>query len=290
MAGTVPMTVSENPQVRQTASATAFAQLDAHNQSNSQTESLPCRACTTNNLGCRKRVLEADAPDANRLTLSSAPWPGGRRDPVGYAELNARGIDYTGTSVATAKEDGQFEIDVRPNSELQLVAVSDDESSDAMTISSGDANMSSERCLVVLGERGLSDSPIQIEGETGTVDICVRDHECEDGDAIGVDVEGRNIFTGELVNDAMCSVLEVEAGRDYVIELTALNGTGFKGACNFADANTGEIRVSGLNVETQIWRHREGAGSQARIVVTTGIPQPFTIMPTPPDATVRFWE
>ena len=212
----------------------------------------------------------------------------GDGDPVGYAELTARGIDYTGTSAATAKEDGQFEIDVRPNSELELVAVSDDESSDAMTISSGDANMSLERCLVVLGERGLSDFPIQIEGETGTVDICVRDHECEDGDAIGVDVEGRNIFTGELVNDAMCSVLEVEAGRDYVIELTALNGTGFKGACNFADANTGEIRVSGLNVETQTWRHREGAGSQARIVVTTGIPQPFTIMPTPTDATVRF--
>ena len=41
-------------------------------------ESLPCRACTTNNLGCRKRVLEADAPDADRLTLSSAPWRSAR--------------------------------------------------------------------------------------------------------------------------------------------------------------------------------------------------------------------
>ena len=47
---------------------------------------------------------------------------------------------------------------------------------------------------------------------------------------------------------------------DYVIELTALNGTGFKGACNFADANTGEIAVSGLNLETQVWRHRGGCG------------------------------
>ena len=78
MAGTVPMTDSENPQGRQTASATAFAQLDAHNQSNNKMESLPCRACATNNLGCRKRVLEADAPDANRLTLSSAPWRSAR--------------------------------------------------------------------------------------------------------------------------------------------------------------------------------------------------------------------
>ena len=75
---------------------------------------------------------------------------------------------------------------------------------------------------------------------------------------------------------------------DYVIELTALNGTGFKGDCNFADANTGEIRVSGLNAETQVWRHREGAGSQALIIVSTGVPQPFTIVPAPPDAAVRF--
>ena len=46
--------------------------------------------------------------------------------------------------------------------------------------------------------------------------------------------------------------------------------------------------MRGLNAETQVWRHREGAGSQARIVVTTGMPQPFTIVPTPPHATVRF--
>ena len=214
----------------------------------------------------------------------------GDGEPVGNAELTARGIDYTGTSSAIANEDGQFEIEVRPNSELELVAVSGEESSDAMTISTGDGNLSLDLCLVVQGERGLEDFPVQIEGETGTIDICVRDHECEDGDAISVDVEDRNVFSGEIVNEAMCSALEVEAGRDYVIELTALNGTGFKGACNFADANTGEILVRGLNAETQVWRHREGAGSQARIVVTTGIPQPFTIVPTPPDATVRFVE
>ena len=126
---------------------------------------------------------------------------------------------------------------------------------------------------MVLDERGLEDFNVQIEGEAGTLEICVRDHECEDGGAISVDVDGRNVFTGELVNAAMCSTLEVEAARNYVIEVTALNGTGFKGACNFADVNTGEIRVNGLNTETQVWRHREGAGSRARIVVTTGVPQ-----------------
>ena len=212
----------------------------------------------------------------------------GDGDRVGYAELTARGIDYTGTSSAVADADGWFEIEVRPNSELELVAASDGATSDAMTLSSGDGDFSLELCLVVQGERGLEDFPVWIEGETGTIDICVRDHECEDGDAIDVDIDGRNVFSGEIVNEAMCSALEVEAGREYVIELTALNGTGFKGACNFADANTGEIRVSGLNVETQVWRHREGAGSRARIVVTAGVPQRFSIVPTPPEATVRF--
>ncbi len=209
-------------------------------------------------------------------------------NPVGFAEITARGIDYTGTSSTTADDAGRFEIDVRPESELELVAVSDEDSSEAATVRSADADTALNNCLVVLGEVGLSDFPVQIEGETGTVDICVRDHECEDGDAISVDVESRNVFSGELVNEAMCSALEVEAGRDYVIELTALNGTGFKGACNFADANTGEIVVRGLNAETQVWRHREGAGSQARIVVTSGVLQPFTIVSTPVDATVRF--
>ena len=98
-------------------------------------------------------------------------------------------------------------------------------------------------------------------------------------DAISVDVEGRNVFTGELVNAAMCSALEVEPGRDYVIEMTALNGTGFKGACNFADVNTGEIQVSGLNVDTQVWSHRGGAGSRARIVVSSGVPPSITRVP-----------
>ena len=208
----------------------------------------------------------------------------GTGDPVSYAELTARGIDYAGTSSVIANDVGRFEIEVRPNSELELEAASDEESSDAITISSGDGDMSLGSCLVVQVERGLKDFNVQIEGEAGSLDICVRDHECEDGDAISVDVEGRNLFIGELLNAAMCSTLEVEAGRDYVIEMTALNGTGFKGACNFADVNTGEIRVSGLNVETQVWRHREGAGSQARIVVSTGVPQPVSSVPAPPVA------
>ena len=143
-------------------------------------------------------------------------------------------------------------------------------------------------CLVLMGERGLSDFDVRIEGEAGTVQVCVRDHECEDGDEISVDVEGQNLFSGEIVNDWVCRDLDVEAGRSYAIEMTALNGTGYKGACSFADVNTGEIRVSGENVETQVWRHRGGSGSLAQIVVTTAVPQPFTVVPTPKIADVSF--
>ena len=211
----------------------------------------------------------------------------GNGEAVSYAEIAARGIDYTGTSSATADGNGRFKIRVRPDSEVELVAASRDESSEAMTIATGEEDTSLAECLALQGERGLADFPIQIEGESGEVEVCVRDHECEDGDAVSVVVQGNNVFSGEIVNEPVCRTLEVEAGKDYVIELTALNGTGFKGACNFADANTGEIRVSGLNTETQVWRHREGAGSKVRIVVAAGVLQPFTIVPTPPDATVR---
>ena len=64
-------------------------------------------------------------------------------------------------------------------------------------------------------------------------------------------------------------MLNVWAGSVYMVELTALNGTGYKGDCNFKDANTGEICVTGENVETQVWRHRGTAGSMAGIIVET---------------------
>lgn len=47
----------------------------------------------------------------------------------------------------------------------------------------------------------------------------------------------------------------------------AVNGTGRKGNCSYANVNTGEIRVEGKTGETQSWRHRGGAGSSANIIV-----------------------
>ena len=189
--------------------------------------------------------------------------------PVKYAEVTARGKDYVGSSSATTDVDGRFEIAVRPDSELELSAAADgplySDARSMRTESADDISLSS--CLVVTGDQSIQDFPMEITGTTGSLEICVRDHECEDGDKIKVDVEGRTIFSGEIGNDWACHTLEVRAGQSYEVEMTALNGTGYKGNCSYADKNTGEIRVAGENTETQVWRHRGGTGSKAQIVV-----------------------
>lgn len=190
--------------------------------------------------------------------------------PVKYAEVTARGKDYVGGSSATTDVDGRFEIAVRPDSEIELSAAADGSVySDARTMRTERVDLSLGKCLVVTGDQGIRDFAITIKGATGSLEICVRDHECEDGDEISVDVEGQTIFSGEIINDWDCQTLEVHGGEIYVVELTALNGTGYKGNCSYIDENTGEIRVTGENIETQIWRHRGGAGSKARIIVET---------------------
>ena len=194
--------------------------------------------------------------------------------PVKYAEVIARGKDYVGSSKATTDVDGRFEIAVRPDSELELSAAADGSVySDAQMIHTERDDMSLDGCLTVTGDQGLRDFPMKIRGTTGTLEICVRDHECEDGDAIRVDVDGRSIFSGEIVNEWDCQTLEVRGGERYEVELTALNGTGYKGNCSYIDENTGEIRVTGENTETQVWRHRGGAGSKARLIVETTKPR-----------------
>ena len=114
----------------------------------------------------------------------------------------------------------------------------------------------------------IQDFHTRISGDSADLQICVRDHECEDGDIISVTVDGRMVFSGEIDNDWSCSVIDVRAGQRYSVELLAINGTGRKGNCSYRDANTGEISVEGENIETQSWRHRGGAGSSAEIIVT----------------------
>ena len=195
--------------------------------------------------------------------------------PVRNAEVTARGKDYVGSSKATTDANGRFEIAVRPDSELELSAAADGSVySDARTMRTEGNDLSLGSCLTVTGDQGIRDFPMKIKGTTGSLKICVRDHECEDGDKIRVELDGRSIFSGEIDNDWDCQTIEVQEGERYEVELTALNGTGYKGNCSHADANTGEIRVTGENMETQVWRHRGGAGSKARIIVET-IKPPF---------------
>lgn len=101
------------------------------------------------------------------------------------------------------------------------------------------------------------------------VQICVSDHQCEDGDRISVDVNGSTVFSGELFNREQCVTAPVRAGVNS-IRLFALNGTGYKGACSHADVNTGRIRVVGSTSATQSWSHSGGTGSSANLNVTVG--------------------
>ena len=102
------------------------------------------------------------------------------------------------------------------------------------------------------------------------VEVCVRDHQCEDGDQVRVSVNNRVIFSGELFNAWKCRRVPVQTGNNS-IQMFAINGTGYKGNCDHSDANTGEIRVrGGSNSNTQSWRHAGGTGSSAWINVNIG--------------------
>ncbi len=113
----------------------------------------------------------------------------------------------------------------------------------------------------------IEDFHIAVPPTDQTVRVCVRDHECEDGDRVRVSVNGSILLSGEIVSEWACGSVPVSAGRNR-IELYAINGTGRKGNCSYGDVNTGELRVEGQSTDTQTWRHRGGAGSSASIVVT----------------------
>jgi hypothetical protein len=77
-----------------------------------------------------------------------------------------------------------------------------------------------------------------------TVDVCLRDTQCEDGDILDITVNGTAVVRQELFNASSCVSIPVNPGVNYV-GVYAVNGTGFKGNCSFADANTGEVTVKG---------------------------------------------
>ena len=115
--------------------------------------------------------------------------------------------------------------------------------------------------------RNIRDFRISVPASPYDVRVCVRDHECEDGDRVRVSVNANELLGGEITNDWQCETVILHEGR-HDIELYAINGTGFKGNCSYIDENTGELRVTGNDSQTQSWRHRGGKGSKANIVVT----------------------
>ena len=113
----------------------------------------------------------------------------------------------------------------------------------------------------------IRDFRISVPDSPYEVDVCVRDHQCEDGDRVRVSVNGGVLLSGEIFNTWQCRTVSLREGR-HEIELYAVNGTGYKGDCSYADGNTGELRVTGQDSQTQSWRHRGGRGSSAGILVT----------------------
>ena len=189
--------------------------------------------------------------------------------PVDGAEVTARGVTYTGTSSASTDVTGRFEVRVRPESTVAISVNAPESMSEDFPVETTQEDLVLEECLELQTNAPLQDMAISIQGRAGEIEICVRDHECEDGDEVSVQFERTTLFSDAISNDWECQSVAVEADRSYPIELLALNGTGHQGACSFADVNTGQIRVSGRNVATQTWRHRGGAGSRANIVVKT---------------------
>ena len=103
-------------------------------------------------------------------------------------------------------------------------------------------------------------------GDPVRIEVRVRDHACEDGDRVSVQVDRgtfwEEIFNGEIFNRWQIRHFDATVGYHYTIVAIALNGTGFKGNCNHADVNSGELFVgySGRS-ETATWLAPGGDGS-----------------------------
>ena len=117
-------------------------------------------------------------------------------NPVYGAQVTARGLDYVGNSEARTNADGSFELQARPDSEVELTADAEPLVGAASTIRTGTSDSVLAECVVIESGQGLSDFNAQISGATGDLELCVRDHACEDGDKIAVEVAGRSVFSG----------------------------------------------------------------------------------------------
>jgi hypothetical protein len=109
-----------------------------------------------------------------------------------------------------------------------------------------------------------------------SLQICMRDNECADGDVIGILINGSMVLQRELFTAPYCQNYAFNVGSNS-LGIRAMNGTGYKGACSFVNANTGEISVSALDAQgqvvpgsttTQKWWMEQGASTSGNVGVT----------------------
>ena len=100
-------------------------------------------------------------------------------------------------------------------------------------------------------EFGKENFVVDVPANNQTVDICVRDYGCVDGDKISLFINSQEVFEGELFWENTCVSSGVNAGDNTII-MYAINGTGGKGNCP-NNVNTGEISIGKLNWETRQW-------------------------------------
>ena len=110
-------------------------------------------------------------------------------------------------------------------------------------------------------------------GESVAIEVGARDHQCEDGDRVEIRVydgsSWRTVFSDEINNSWQTRTYAATVGNHYTVIAIALNGTGFKGPCSYADGNTGEMRVSyGGRERTTRWQAPGGSASVGVINVT----------------------
>ena len=106
--------------------------------------------------------------------------------------------------------------------------------------------------------------------------MCVRDHECVDGDIVRVSVNGTVIYTHEIVAAWHCETASVNVGANK-IEGYAVNEWGGKGGCRANTVNTAALEVrTGLGASGTAWFSRKGGISTIRLNVAVGDAGPCT--------------
>lgn len=118
----------------------------------------------------------------------------------------------------------------------------------------------------------LDDFALEIPSNCPTeIQVCVRDHSCEDGDEVRVSVNGSVVYEGEIFSGWSCRTASVRRG-DNLVDMLALNEWGHERNCARNDVNTGEIRISarGGASNSQSWRNSGGTGSRATLTVNVG--------------------